>query len=69
MQDRASLASYAGSLAVTSAGALDWNLICMLGGLILGVLTFGVNWYYKYQNSKAYRAALSKGVKLNEPQN
>lgn len=67
MQDKTAPAAYATSGFVMYLGTLDWNTITMIGGLILGILTFGVNWYYKRQNSHAYQNAILKGVQLNEP--
>lgn len=65
--DKTAASAYSASGFVMYLGTLDWNTICMVGGLILGVLTFAVNWYYKRQNSLTYRNALNKGVKLDEP--
>ena len=67
MSDKTAASAYSASGLVMYLGTLDWNTICMVGGLVLGILTFAVNWYYKRQNSRVYRDALLKGVKLNEP--
>lgn len=67
LSDKTAAASYASSGFAMYLGTLDWNLICMVGGLILGILTFGVNWYYKRLNARVYRDAVQKGVILREP--
>jgi hypothetical protein len=67
MHDKTSALSYTSGGLLVTIGSMDWNTICMVGGLILGILTFAVNWYYKRENSRAYRTAIMKGVQLNEP--
>jgi hypothetical protein len=67
MSDKTAASAYSTSGLVMYLGTLDWNTICMVGGLVLGILTFAVNWYYKRENSKVYRDAMQKGMKLNEP--
>lgn len=67
MQDKTAPAAYATSGFVMYLGTLDWNTITMVGGLVLGILTFGVNWYYKGKNARTYERALMKGVQLDEP--
>lgn len=67
MSDKTAASAYSTSGLVMYLGTLDWNTICMVGGLVLGILTFAVNWYYKRENSKVYRDAMQKGTKLNEP--
>lgn len=67
LSDKTATTAYASSGLIVYLGTLDWNTICMVGGLILGILTFAVNWYYKRENSQAYREALTRGVKLDEP--
>ena len=67
MSDKTAASAYSASGLVMYLGTLDWNTICMVGGLVLGILTFGVNWYYKRQNSRVYADALAKGMKVNEP--
>lgn len=67
MQDKTAPVAYATSGFVMYLGTLDWNTITMIGGLILGILTFGVNWYYKQANSRAYQNAILRGAPLNEP--
>ena len=67
LSDKTASSAYATSGLVVYLGTLDWNTICLVGGLVLGILTFAVNWYYKRENSRAYRTALSRGVQLNEP--
>lgn len=67
MSDKTAASAYSTSGLVMYLGTLDWNTICMIGGLVLGILTFAVNWYYKRENSKVYRDAMQKGMKPNEP--
>lgn len=67
MNDKWTQAAYGASGITVWLGSLDWNKISMIGGLILGVLTFAVNAYFKYQNSKAYRDSLKNGVQADEP--
>jgi hypothetical protein len=67
LSDKTAVASYASSGFAVYLGTLDWNLICMLGGLVLGILTFGVNWYYKRLNAHTYRDAVLRGVRFDEP--
>lgn len=67
MLEKTGAASYSASAVVVLGSAWDWNTIALVGGLVLGIATFAVNWWYKRQNSLAYRKAVSKGVNLNEP--
>lgn len=67
LSDKTASAAYVSSGAIVWLGTLDWNTITLVGGLILGILTFAVNWYYKRENSQAYREALTRGVRLDEP--
>ncbi len=67
MHEKTSAAAYGASSFVAGLGMLDWNTICMVGGLVLGILTFAVNWYYKRENAKVYRDALMKGVHVHGP--
>lgn len=67
LSDKTASTAYASSGFVVYLGTLDWNTICMVGGLVLGVLTFAVNWYYKRENAKVYREAITKGVTRDEP--
>lgn len=47
---------------------LDWNLIAVVGGFIIGLLTFFVNFYFKRRQTKAYEQALSRGYVTPPPQ-
>ena len=40
---------------------LDWNLVAVIGGFIIGLLTFVVNFYFKRRQTRAYEAALARG--------
>lgn len=67
MLEKTGAASYTASGVVMWMSAFDWNTIALVGGLVLGIATFGVNWWYKRQNSLAYRKAVEKGVRVNGP--
>lgn len=67
MNDKVATTSYAASGLAAWFGALDWNTISMVGGLVFAAATFGVNWWYKSRDSKAFREAILKGAPLNEP--
>lgn len=67
MYEKTGAASYGASGVIVWMSALDWNTIALAGGLILGIATFAVNWWYKRQNSLAYRKAIDKGVNVNGP--
>lgn len=48
--------------------SLDWNLISVVGGLLIGILTFWVNLHFKRRHQKtferqtaAYEEALKRG--------
>lgn len=47
---------------------LDWNMIAVVGGFIIGLLTFFVNFYFKRRQIKAYEAALARGYITPPPQ-
>ncbi|AVJ20056.1 lysis protein [Serratia sp. MYb239] len=47
---------------------LDWNLIAVVGGFVIGVATFAVNVYFKNRQTKAYEAALKRGYVTAPPQ-
>ena len=67
MDGKTGAASYGASGIIMWMGALDWNKIALIGGLVLGIATFAVNFWYKRQNSIAYRKAIEKGVNVNGP--
>lgn len=52
-------------------GGLNWNMIFMVAGFLMGLATLGINWYYKHKNSKVFAEAAKKaaenGYILNEP--
>lgn len=48
--------------------SLDWNLIAVIGGFVIGLLTFIVNFYFKRRQTKAYEAALKRGYVTPPPQ-
>lgn len=61
MDDKTSVIAYLSSALTLWLGAVDWNTICMIGGLVIGVSTFGVNWFYKHRNSKLYQESIRTG--------
>lgn len=67
MYEKTGAASYSASAVVVWMSAWDWNTIALVGGLVLGIATFAVNWWYKRQNSLAYRRAIEKGVDVRGP--
>lgn len=67
MHEKTSAMSYWVSGGVVWLGSLDWNKVSMIGGLLLGIATFAVNWYYKRQNSLAYLKSIHSGVAADEP--
>ena len=42
-------ASYAASLATGLFGVMTLNEIAIIVGIVLSILTFGVNWFYKHK--------------------
>lgn len=67
MGDKTSTTAYLSSGLTLWLGAVDWNTVCMVGGLVIGIATFAVNWYYKRENSRLYRESVQKGVRANAP--
>lgn len=67
MSDKAATATtYAASAATFTAGALSLNEIVMLGGLVIAILTYLTNLYFKrkwVQDDRAYKAALLAEIK------
>jgi hypothetical protein len=48
--------------------SLDWNLVAVVGGFVIGLLTFFVNFYFKRRQTRAYEAALARGYVTAPPQ-
>ena len=52
-------------------GGLNWNMIFMVTGFLMGLATLLINWYYKHKNSKVFaeasKEAAKRGYILNEP--
>lgn len=67
MGDKTSTTAYLSSGLTLWLGAVDWNTVCMVGGLVIGIATFAVNWYYKRENSRVYKESVHKGVQVNAP--
>lgn len=71
MPEKTTQAAYGVAALLLWLGQLDWATISMVGGLLLGILTFFVNWYYRRKALKIYEAAANKaaekGYILNEP--
>lgn len=59
------------SAIVVGMGGLNWNMIFMVAGFLMGLATLCINWYYKHKNSKVFaegvRRAAEKGYVLREP--
>ncbi len=51
MHDKTSAVSY-GASAVTTIAGLTINEWVALGGFLIGVATFAVNWWYKHAQTK-----------------
>ena len=58
------------STLVVWMGGLNWNMIFMVAGFLMGLATLLINWYYKYKNSKVFaeasKEAAKRGHVLNE---
>lgn len=67
MGDKTSTTAYLSSALTLWLGAVDWNTVCMVGGLVIGIATFAVNWYYKRENSRIYRESVQTGVQADAP--
>lgn len=67
MGDKTSATAYLSSGLTLWLGAVDWNTVCMVGGFLIGLATFAVNWYYKRENSRVYREAVKNGVQKDAP--
>jgi len=56
---------------VTYMGSLNWNMIFMVAGFLMGLATLLINWYYKHKNSKVFeqasKEAAKRGYILREP--
>lgn len=56
---------------VTYMGSLNWNMIFMVAGFLMGLATLLINWYYKHKNSKVFEQASNEAAKrgyiLREP--
>lgn len=55
--------------------SIDWNLVAIFSGMLIGLATFFVNWYFSNRRTKAYEAgvkayeqALSRGVIQSPPE-
>ena len=46
---------------------LDWNLIAVVGGFVIGIATFISNIYFKRQALKAYPSAIARGIVVAPP--
>lgn len=47
---------------VTYMGSLNWNMIFMVAGFLMGLATLLINWYYKHKNSKVFASAAGKAA-------
>lgn len=63
--------SLSASTLIIWMGGLNWNMIFMVAGFLMGLATLLINWYYKYKNSKVFveasKEAAKRGHVLNEP--
>lgn len=58
--DRATDISYLASAATTATGVLTWlnsnaqaiGALCAIGGLLVAIATFFVNWFYRHRDRK-----------------
>lgn len=64
---KTSIASYASSGALVISG-MTANDFAVLLGMVLAILTFGINWYYKYKHLKIIEQKVNEMPfpKLNE---
>ena len=64
---KTSIASYASSGALVIFG-MTANDVGVLLGMVLAILTFGINWYYKYKHLKIIEQKVNEMPfpKLNE---
>lgn len=56
MTDKPGIASYISSGAIAGAGAWTVNEWLMVGGFLLGLATFAVNWYFKLRRDQREQA-------------
>ncbi|WP_437609651.1 phage holin [Erwinia sp. V71] len=47
---------------------LDWNVIALISGIVIGLATYFTNLYFKYRQTRAYENALARGNVLTPPQ-
>lgn len=73
----ASAATYCTSGGLICSGAsgmfewlhgLDWNLIAVLSGILIGVATYFTNLYFKRRQTKAFEDAIQRGLIIQPPQ-
>ncbi len=73
----ASAATYCTSGGLICSGAsgmfewlhgLDWNLIALLSGIVIGIATYITNLYFKHRQTRAYENALERGCVINPPE-
>ena len=55
----ASITTYTASGSATFFGAFTANEVAALGGLLIGVLTFLINWYYRHKQYQLAKAVAS----------
>ncbi len=67
MDDKTSVIAYLSSALTLWLGTVDWNTVFMIGGFLIGLSTFGVNWYYKHKNTRLYQESIQTGVKAHAP--
>lgn len=67
MDDKTSVIAYLSSALTLWLGTVDWNTVFMIGGFLIGLSTFGVNWYYKHKNTRLYQESIRAGANSNVP--
>lgn len=47
---------------------LDWNVIALICGIVIGIATYITNFYFKRRQTRAYESALTRGYAITPPQ-
>ena len=66
MQERVSGASYGLSTLLVWMAGLDWPVISLVLGCILGIATFALNWWFQIKKLRLLAEGIERGY-LNEP--
>jgi len=46
---------------------IDWNNVAVISGILIGLATFAINWWYKHQALKTYRESVARGDTVPPP--